>query len=1709
MKSIFLGLLLVIVSPQIKAQNNISVPFVDGFIGVRGNNTQSADNIQNFSTLGIERVYFSQNSSGNIFEVQGNDIVGTITLVSSVTGQTLDVPGAIVWRITSGSTLEILGFIPAVGNPVANLSSIGLTSYQLDSDSNYGLKLVSSSFLLVDGTNISGNAASTGLLTALNNYLIEVQQNAPLGPVTVDDLTTTDSTPTISGTVNLASGEIFSVVVNGQTFDSANGVSIDGTNWMLTLPQTNLGTYSISAFITNTASFTLSAIGSLTIQDCQTANDVPAPPISGGDITSCETIAAQSLVATASVNTGESITWYDAATGGNLVADPSLSTPGTVTYFAEATNDTSGCVGQTRTAVTLTIEAAPSAPTGDSEQTFCDAATIADFTATGDNIQWYDAATGGNLLDSTTALADGQMVYASQTVNGCESNDRLEVTVSIQDINITASATEVCAGESVDLNVNVIGSNFSNWNTNEPNNNNGNEHVGMLVENAKWNDHRASNSNPDFLMESDTNLGVLSGFNFLGAFEGHFYYQSTTNSTWTNANSTATSLGGYLLILNSQAENDFIAQTSNITVHGSWIGMYQDTNHPDYSEPGGAWFWGDGTAVTMSSNPPTYTWSTGDTSETISVTPTETTEYWVDVTTNGVTCREYVTINVTAPAAPTGNAEQTFCEASTVADLTATGDNIQWYDAATGGNLLDSTTALTDGQIVYASQTVNGCESTDRLEVTVSIQEITITASATEVCAGEQVDLSVSATVTATNIVHENNFDTGAGALWTNGITSTFVSHPEYGDILGTFQNQNQPQFNLTGLDNGQYNVSFDLLIIATWDGSTSPTSSQAPDILTYNLNGQNIFDATFSNISTDWGWAYSCPQSFPENFGNGTFPAESGGGQLISLWPNWQIDNGCSLPQGGGGGISKYIISNEVIITDGNLSIQLQSSTSPGGAMCDESWAIDNLIITQSNAVSYLWSTGDTTETISVTPTETTEYWVDVTTNGVTCREYVTINVTAPAAPTGDAEQTFCDAATVADLTATGENIQWYDAATGGNLLNSTTALTDGQMVYASQTINGCESTDRLEVTVSIQDITITASATEVCAGESVDLSVFGDVNSTYLWSTGESNFSGQGTLVDEYSLVANTVSQNTFSIIPGNNYWLEVSGTINLGGGAGNQRDVAYYIQTGADGTIEGTPFASACNVYLWTSLFCDTPGLRPTPDIYDASTHTYNYPFTANASTLVVGFWDAPLGDNGANVVTFKLYELSNSESTITVTPTDTTEYWVDITTNGVTCREYITISVNDVPAPPISGGDITSCETLNAQNLVATASVNTGESITWYDAITGGSVVADPSLSTPGTVTYFAEATNDTSGCVGQARTAVTLTIEAAPDAPISGGDISECETIAAQSLVATALAEAGESITWYDAATGGNLVADPSLSTPGTVTYFAEATNDSSGCSSLSRTAVTLTITSVAAPTGEAVQSFCDNVTVSDLSANGTSLQWYDAPTAGNLLNSSYALSDGEMVYVSQTDNGCESVSRLEISVEIDVIPDPILLTTEIEFCIEAEVLLSDIEIDTQGFNLVWYDSYASGTVLPSDTLLEDQVSYFAALVDPSSSCESLNRLEYVPSIIPCEVFVYNALSLNDNGLNDHMVIEGSEYFPENTLQIFNRDGHLVYEKDQYGTGDNLFRGIANVNGIYRSGSKMPTGSYLYVFRYFNPYQQKEFIKKGFLMINSN
>jgi hypothetical protein len=272
-------IVLMICGISVSAQNTLSVPFTNGFVGTVGNNSGKADNIQSFSTLGLTKVDFVQNSSGAVFEIQGNDIPGLVRFVST-TGQSLDIEGAIVWRVNSGSTIEIFGFIPATTTSAVNLSTIGASNYVLDASSNIGMRPNGGTFAIVDGDNISGNAASAGLLDALNDYLATVIANRPAGSVTVNDESTTNSTPTLTGTVNYDTsvGETFTVNVDGVTYTTTSGISIVNQDWSLTLGATSIGTYEVTAVITDQSGYTLSNVGSLTISP----PDITPPSITSG-----------------------------------------------------------------------------------------------------------------------------------------------------------------------------------------------------------------------------------------------------------------------------------------------------------------------------------------------------------------------------------------------------------------------------------------------------------------------------------------------------------------------------------------------------------------------------------------------------------------------------------------------------------------------------------------------------------------------------------------------------------------------------------------------------------------------------------------------------------------------------------------------------------------------------------------------------------------------------------------------------------------------------------------------------------------------------------------------------------------------------------------------------------------------------------------------------------------------------------------------------------------------------------------------------------------------------------------------------------------------------------------------------------------------------------------------------------------------------------
>jgi PKD-like domain/Ig-like domain CHU_C associated/DOMON domain len=115
----------------------------------------------------------------------------------------------------------------------------------------------------------------------------------------------------------------------------------------------------------------------------------------------------------------------------------------------------------------------------------------------------------------------------------------------------------------------------------------------------------------------------------------------------------------------------------------------------------------------------------------------------------------------------------------------------------------------------------------------------------------------------------------------------------------------------------------------------------------------------------------------------------------------------------------------------------------------------------------------------------------------------------TPPAAPTGAANQTLCAGATVSQLSATGTAIQWYTTPTGGSPLASNLQLTNGTTYYATQTVNGLESTNRLAVTITLNNI----PAAPTTIGGNLDFCYSGGVQlfntpniqgaSSYVWTT------------------------------------------------------------------------------------------------------------------------------------------------------------------------------------------------------------------------------------------------------------------------------------------------------------------------------------------------------------------------------------------------------------------------------------------------------------------------------------------------------------------------------------------------------------------------------------------------------------------------------
>ena len=160
------------------------------------------------------------------------------------------------------------------------------------------------------------------------------------------------------------------------------------------------------------------------------------------------------------VISGININWYNSPTSGSILPTSTTLQNG-VTYYA--TQTINNCESN-RVPVLIQVQNT-NAPAGNTNQLFCatDEATLNSINIIGTNIQWYSSLTSTTPLPNNTPLTDGITYYASQTVNNCESINRLPVTIEIIFTLNASNYLELICDE---LNDGVESINLSNFNSN-------------------------------------------------------------------------------------------------------------------------------------------------------------------------------------------------------------------------------------------------------------------------------------------------------------------------------------------------------------------------------------------------------------------------------------------------------------------------------------------------------------------------------------------------------------------------------------------------------------------------------------------------------------------------------------------------------------------------------------------------------------------------------------------------------------------------------------------------------------------------------------------------------------------------------------------------------------------------------------------------------------------------------------------------------------------------------------------------------------------------------------------------------------------------------------------------------------------------------------------------------------------------------------------
>jgi gliding motility-associated-like protein len=860
-----------------------------------------------------------------------------------------------------------------------------------------------------------------------------------------------------------------------------------------------------------------------------------------------------------------------------------------------------------------------------------------------------------------------------------------------------------------------------------------------------------------------------------------------------------------------------------------------------------------------------------------------------------------ITVNPLPAATISAGSSTTFCSGGSVTLTASAGSSWLWSTGAT----TQSITINTAGSYSVTVTNSNGCSATSAATIVAvnTLPSATINAGGpTTFCSGGSVTLTAS---------------TGSSWLWSTGATTQAITISSAGSYSVTVTNSNG---------------------CSATSAATIVTVNTLPSA-TINAGGPTTFCSGGSvtlTASTGSSWLWSTGATTQAINVNST------GNYSVTVTNS----NGCSAT------------SSATSVTVNALP---SATVSAGGPTTFCSGG--SVTLTAGAGSSWLWSTGATTQAITIN--NTGNYSVKITSaNGCSATSTVTpvlvnplptLNTTNPAA--------VCSPATI-DLTApaiSGNStltLKYYSDAATTNLLSSASAISIPGTYYINGTASatGCSVTQPITVNINQPPSIVINTPAAVCAPATVDLTAA--------------------------AITAGSTAGLTYS------YWTNSTTTTSLSTPAAVASTGTYYIKgVSTTGCSASLPVVATVNPQ--PSVKVNNPAAICSPGTVDltiaavtsGSTAGLNYSYWTNAANTTALSTPAAIATSGTYHIrgTVAATGCANSQP-------------VNVVINAQPILNIQAPAAVCAPATiDLSSGSITAGSTAG---LVFTRWTNPGATV---------ALLNDNAVAVSGT--YYIKGSS-AAGCSAILPVAVTVNpqpsvIINSPAAVCAPGTIDLTQnSITLNSTAGLVFSR------WSNAAATIPLVNETAVSTSGT--YYIKGTLQTTGCASVKPVTTTVNPLPVGTIQTPAVNYICDGGSVILTASSASAYQWYaDQQLIAGATGASYAATKAGTYSVQFTSvAGCSAFASN--TARLDLLSKAVLAFTTDTRCVAIPVNFTNNSTFAASGGISWIWDFGDGTssnaVSPVHTYAAAG-TYNVTLTANNASCNNLTDSKTVALII--------------------------------------------------------------------------------------------------------